>query len=169
MMEKIVVMAETINILESCMGNPSKGLPDEVFFFVSRITPLINVDLLIKNELGQTLLTWRADNFYTGWHIPGGIIRFKETIAERIKAVAENELEAEVEFDPALLAMNEKINTTRNTRGHFISLLYRCHLTKQPSKRLRCKDNVPNPGEWKWHSSCPDNIVSVHEMYRKFI
>ena len=74
-------LREIIDILESSIPNPSKGLPEEVFLFVSRITPLINVDLLIKNEQNHTLLTWRNDSYYLGWHIPGGIIRYKETIA----------------------------------------------------------------------------------------
>ena len=56
-------LTKIIDKLESSIQNPSKGLPEEVFLFVSRVTPLINVDLLIKNERNQTLLTWRADNF----------------------------------------------------------------------------------------------------------
>ena len=67
-----------IKFLENQIKNPSKGLPQEIFFFISRITPMINVDLLIKDEKGRTLLAWRDDEFYKGWHIPGGIIRFKE-------------------------------------------------------------------------------------------
>lgn len=163
-------LREIIDILESSIQNPLKGLPEELFLFVSRITPLINVDLLVKNEQNHTLLTWRNDAYYHGWHIPGGIIRFKETIAERIKIVAKNELGAEVEFNPVQLAINESINKTRNTRGHFISLLYQCRLVTQPDEALRCKNIVlPNPNEWMWHGSCPANIIPQHEMYRKFV
>lgn len=163
-------LGELIEALESFVQEPSKGLPEELFFFASRITPLVNVDLLIKNEQKQTMLTWRDDAYYHGWHIPGGIIRFKETIAERVQAVARNELGVEVEFNPVQLAINELINKTRDTRGHFISLLYGCTLVKQPDEKLRCKNfNSPNPNEWMWHSSCPDNIIPQHEVYRRFI
>lgn len=163
-------LSKIIKKLESSVKNPSKGLPKELFLFVSRITPLINVDLLIKNEQNQTLLTWRDDGYWPpGWHVPGGIIRYKEKIAERIKAVAKNELGAEVEFNPAPLAINECIIKTRETRGHFISLLYQCKLATQPDENLRCESNSPKPNEWMWHSSCPANIIQVHEMYRKFI
>lgn len=43
---------------------------------------MVNVDLLIKNvSSNETLLTWREDEYYgPGWHVPGGIVRFKETI-----------------------------------------------------------------------------------------
>lgn len=163
-------LRKIIDILESFIQNPSKGLPEELFLFVSRITPIINVDLLIKNEQNHTLLTWRDDGYYPpGWHVPGGIVRYKEKIAERVNAVAKNELGAEVEFNPAPLAINEVIHNTRKNRGHFISLLYQCRFVTPPDESLRCKNNSPNRNEWMWHSSCPANIISVHEMYRKFI
>lgn len=169
-MDVSMELTKIIETIESHIPNPSKGLPEEIFFFVSRITPLINVDLLIKNEHSHTLLTWRDDGYSLGWHVPGGIIRYKETIAERVKAVARNELGVEVEFDPMPLAMNEIMNTAKRTRGHFISLLYKCRLVTQPTESLRCKNNSPTPGEWMWHSSCPDDIISVHDkIYRKFI
>ena len=79
--------------------NAKEGLPIDVFYFVSQLTPLINVDLLIKNKKGQVLLTWRDDRFYgPAWHIPGGIIRFKEKIEHRIEQVAQLELGASVNF-----------------------------------------------------------------------
>lgn len=163
-------LRELIDTLESFVQDPSKGLPEELFLFVSRITPLVNVDLLIKNEQNHTLLTWRDDAYYHGWHIPGGIIRHKETIAERIKAVAKYELGAEVQFNPVQLTINEMFNKTRDTRGHFISLLYQCTLVTQPDENLRCKSIIsPNPNEWMWHGSCPASIIPQHEMYRKFI
>ena len=159
-----------IDTLEASIPDPLTGLPEDLFLFVSRITPIINVDLLIKNESDHTLLTWRDDGYYPpGWHVPGGIIRCKETFADRIRAVARNELGTEVDFNPVPLAINEVIHGQRKNRGHFISLLYQCSLTTQPDESLSCKSNPPNPNEWMWHSTCPANIISVHEMYRKFI
>ena len=47
----------------------------DIFHFVSSLTPIVNVDLLIKNEFGETILTWRSDEFYgPGWHLPGGFL-----------------------------------------------------------------------------------------------
>ena len=57
-------LQKKIKVLEFLIKDPKKGLGEEIFLFVSRITPLINVDLLIKNEKGQTLLTWRDDIYY---------------------------------------------------------------------------------------------------------
>src|SRR4030042_3341997 len=115
-------LKKAIDTLESSIHDPSKGLPEEVFLCISRMTPLVNVDLLIKNDENQTLLTWRDDVYWgPGWHIPGGIIRHKETFADRIKAVAKNEVGAEVKFYSIPLAMNEVIIKERKDRSHFIS------------------------------------------------
>jgi len=117
-----------------------------------------------------TLLTWRTDEHYgAGWHVPGGIVRLKETLASRVKAVARLELGAEVEFNPVPVAVNEVIRPARKTRGHFISFLYRCSLTTQPSATLRFRAGQARPGEWMWHAVCPPDLLVVHEMYRSFL
>jgi len=164
------LLIKTIDLLESLIKNPQEGLAEDIFLFVSRITPMINVDLLIKNKQNHTLLTWRDDGYYPpGWHIPGGIIRYKETIADRIKAVAKNELVAKIKFKKEPLAINEVIYLSRRDRGHTISLLYECRLISSLDKNLEFKKGIPKPGQWAWHSKCPENIISVHKMYRKFI
>jgi len=159
---------EAIAFLDRQIPNPSLGLPEEVFLFISRMSPMVNVDLLIKDENTRTLLAWRDDEFSgAGWHVPGGIIRFKEYMKARIQKVAETEIGAVVEFEPVPIAVNEII-LDQNTRGHFISFLYKCFLSSKyvpENKGLTDKDN----GYLKWHDSCPKNLVNVHEMYRKYI
>ena len=163
-------MKKIIESLESLIKDPSEGLPEDVFLFISRITPIINVDLLVKNEQNQTLLTWRDDGYWpAGWHIPGGIIRYKETTSDRINVVAASELGARIEFKKDPLAINQVIHPSRRVRGHFISLLYECTLTSSLDEDLRYGKGIPKPGEWAWHSKCPDDIIPVHEMYREFI
>lgn len=146
------------------------GLPQEAFFFVSQLTPLINVDLLIKNKAGQTLLTWRADAFYgPAWHIPGGIIRFKEKIEDRIQKVAQSELGCTVQFSTDPIKVLGLVNPTRDVRGHFISLLYLCELASEPDVNNKYKGGPPKPGEWAWHSGTPENFLKVQEPFRKYI
>jgi len=150
--------------------NPKKGLPEDVFVFLSSISPVINVDLLIKDKHGRTLLTWRDDIYNgAGWHIPGGVIRFKETLAERVRAVAAGELGARVKFTKEPIAVNEVIHPSRKPRGHFISLLYHCELISPLDKKIKFKGGRLRPGDWAWHKNCPSNIIAVHRMYRKFI
>lgn len=156
-----------IDALDECAGNPTGGLPEELFLFVSRITPMVNVDLLVKNDNGEILLTWRDDEFHgPGWHIPGGIIRYKEKIKDRIKAVARNELGADIEFNPTPLMVSEIIQHNKRDRGHFISMLHECRLISDPDKNLHCTNEKPKVREWKWHSHCPENLIRVHHIYK---
>ena len=150
--------------------NAKEGLPLDVFYFVSQLTPLINVDLLIKNKQGQVLLTWREDQFYgPAWHIPGGIIRFKEKIEDRIEQVARLELGATVKYAAEPIHIRGLINNERDIRGHFISMLYLCELTSNPLDGKSHKAGEPKQGEWAWHDKAPTNLLKVHESFRRFI
>lgn len=161
-------ISATIKLLEERIEDPHLGLTEEFFLFVSRMTPLINVDLLIKDEKGRTLLSWRDDEYAgTGWHVPGGIIRVKEKMSERVKKVALLEIGRQVQFNPRPLAINEII-LERKTRGHFLSLLFDCRLSGSfapANKGLKETD----PGYLKWHKSCPDNLLKNHKIYKPYI
>lgn len=158
---------EAINL---AVPDSRNGLPDDVFLLVSTLTPLVNVDLLIRNEKREILLAWRDDRFSgPGWHFPGGIIRYKERIADRIQAVAKREIGAEVESDGLPLAINEMFVPNRRERGHFIALLYACSLASPPDDRLRHGGGQPQPMEWRWFDRCPDNLIAAHAIYRKYI
>ena len=155
--------------LESAIGDPRQGLPEDVFLFVSRITPLINVDLLIQDDRGRTLLTWRDDgHFGSGWHVPGGIIRYKETIAERIQACAGEELAVQVSFEPAPIAILETIVDSRD-RGHAISLLFRCRLLGPPDPSRNADAGAPSAGDWRWHEMPPPDLLAVQGQYARFL
>ncbi len=162
-------IADLVRALEALVPDPRRGLPEEVFLLVTRLTPMVNVDLLIQDERLGTLLTWRDDGLAApGWHVPGGIIRFQETAATRVAAVAAKELRAEVLCEETPLAIHELIDPDRRTRGHFISLLYRCRLTTplDPARRHRPED--PRPDGWEWHAACPREMIPVHGIYRRF-
>lgn len=159
---------EAIKFLDNQIPNPSSGLPEEVFRFISSLTPMVNVDLLIKDENGRTLLSWRNDEFSgASWHVPGGIVRFKEKLETRILKVAEKEIGAAIEFEPVPLAINQ-VMCSHDIRGHFISILYRCHLSGKfvpKNTGLKKTDN----GYLMWHDACPANLIKVHDMYRIYI
>ncbi len=158
-----------IQSLERLVPDPTRGLPEPVFRFATRITPMVNVDLLIQDEAGRTLLTWREGEIYLpGWHIPGGIIRYKETWADRILAVAAGELGTTIRFDPVPMTVREVIHPDRKDRGHFISLLFRCELTGPLDASRRHPGGKPAHGCWAWHERCPHDLLDVQEMYRPY-
>ena len=166
----MLTLEESVREIERAAAHPETGLPDEVFRLVTRLTPMINVDLLIKNEAEETLLTWREDALCSpGWHIPGGIIRFEEPIGHRIRAVAKSELQTDVIFEADPLKVTEFILPNQAYRNHFISLLYRCRLTGAVPDELHCKDlQNPGPGQYAWFAASPENLLKVHWKYRSF-
>lgn len=162
-------LSNLVQELQAITGDPTKGLHEEVFLYASQITPLVNVDLLIKDDVNGVLLTWRDDDYYeAGWHIPGGIIRYKETFSDRIHVVARQELGASVVHDPDPIAINQVIHPTKTIRGHFISLLFACRLISPPAETLAALEK-PQRGQLQWHKVCPDNLISVHNMYRVYL
>lgn len=162
-------ISSLITELRRYIQDPKVSLPDELFYFISSVTPMINVDLLIKDCHGRTLLTWRDDRFHgPAWHLPGGIIRFKEKIEDRIYKVAETELGCSVSFAPNPIHVQGMINCERDIRGHFISLLYLCKLESEPNLADKSLA-LPQHGQWSWHDISPSNLLKVHETYRVFI
>ena len=157
-----------IKAVELAVGDPTKGLPQVVFDLVGRLSPVVNVDLLIRNERSETLLTWRHDELYHGWHIPGGVVRFKEQMSHRVAEVARLELGATVRMNPDPAAITQIINPNRNARGHFIAFLYECQLTSPLDVSLRHPGGPPQPGQWAWHASFPPDMIDAHEIYRRF-
>jgi colanic acid biosynthesis protein WcaH len=156
--------------LEAWAGSPGDGLPNELFRFLTRLVPTVNVDLLISDKRLDTLQTWRHDELYgPGWHVPGGIIRYRETTEDRIRKTAERELGVEVEFALAPVAIEQFIASSRQERGHMISLLYRCRLLGTPAEGRQIDPQCPAPGQWGWHRECPANLILERDRYRKFI
>lgn len=150
--------------------NPTRGLPLDVFLLVSKLTPMVNVDLLIRDSQGRNLLTWREDDHYgAGWQLPGGIVRFKERLETRARAVALSELGADVFIEPAPLALNEIIRPDHEIRGHFISFLFRCSLTTPLPESRRYNSGRPMADQWKWHIGCPKELLAVHDIYKRFL
>ena len=163
-------MKKNILLLEKYIRNPKKGLPHNFFLFLSRVTPLINVDLLIKNKKNETLLTWRnrGEKYPAGWHVPGGIIRFKEKTSVRIRKVAKLELGTKVTFINKPISINE-IHLNQKNRSHFVSLLYLCFLKKKLNNKLKFNNGTPKNGQWSWFKKTPKNLIKTHKIYKKFI
>jgi len=149
--------------------NIKGGMPEEIFFFATRMTPIVNVDLLIQDETSRTLLAWR-DSFIwegAGWHIPGGVVRYKETFEERLLKVAESEIGQAIEYDSDPIVTREVI-CPQDTRGHFVSILYRCFISRDfvpANEGLAPTDD----GYLQWHTEPPLNLLKSQEMYRQYL
>ena len=159
-------MNKAIDAIDSLWPDARQGLPEPLFLLVSRMTPLVNVDLLIVNESGEKLLTWRHDQFYgPGWHIPGGIVRFKETMAERLAKVARREIGCGVEVVGECLRVSEIQCVGRDVRGHFVSHLFKCRLIGQANPALEAGDVNPRHGQWAWFKEAPPELIPQHKRF----
>ena len=107
--------------------DPAEGLGDQLFLAVAPLTPIVNVDILIVQE-GNILLSWRDDEQCgAGWHLPGGCVRLKETLEQRLHVCAKSELGTDVFCDMKPVLITENIEPKRDMgRTHFISFLYQC-------------------------------------------
>jgi colanic acid biosynthesis protein WcaH len=155
-------MKSLINELEKQIKNPEIGLPDDIFYLVGRLTPFVNVDLLIRDPVYGVLLTWRDDIYCgKGWHFPGGIIRFRENISDRINKVAILELNSEVLSSNVPLEINEVIVKEIKERSHFISLLYECTLLNSEIYKT-INNNI------KYFKNAPEDLLPAHYIYKKY-
>ncbi|GHV92558.1 hypothetical protein AGMMS50268_30610 [Spirochaetia bacterium] len=163
-----MTIAEAVTFLDNSIPDKTIGLPDDIFYFISRTTPLVNVDLLVKDEKGRVLLSWRDDEYYgKGWHIPGSIVRFKETLEQRILRTMEKELGCIINYNPIPLTVEQFIIPEFDNRGHFISFLYNCPVSdgfifENPGRK------PSDAGYLEWHEGCPDNFLHVQDVYKKF-
>lgn len=159
---------EAINNLRLTMKeeriDPRRGLGEDLFVFSSSLVPVVNVDLFITNDEKELLLVWRDDKFSgQGWHIPGGCVRLKETLEERIVKTAQDDIGSNVCFDKEPIAVREDINhedrcwlKNQLERSHNISFLYNCKLPEKQS--VICDERI------RWFSSIPESLLQQHKI-----
>lgn len=162
-------LRKNIGVLNTYIDDPTEGLPEDIFLFATSITPMVNVDLLIRDEKGRILLSWRDDEIEgTGWHVPGGVIRLKESFEDRVRRTSQKEIGCVVDFKDTPLEIVPIIKKHAKIRCHFITFVYDCRLpygfeimeSKQEGKR--------QAGELKWFDDFPSDMLIVHNFYRKY-
>lgn len=168
---------QAIEILKDEMNRegiqPELGLGEDLFLYSSTLAPVVNVDLLITNKKQQILLSWRDDpHSGTGWHIPGGCIRFKETMEERIQKTAVSEIGTKVEYYKEPIQVFEIFSKNyreglkdQRERAHFITLVFMCHIPENFQIELD-KTRPGETGYMQWFDCLPDNLLAVQNCYR---
>lgn len=148
--------------------DPTIGLPEEIFLFATEITPMVNVDLLIRDNNGRILLAWRNDRYHgIGWHVPGGILRLKESLLDRVQKTALKEIGCYVMCENEPSEIIPIIIKKQTMRSHFITFIYECKLPDD----FEIKNENKKEGETgflAWHSKFPDNMIDVHTFYKKY-
>lgn len=142
-------------------------LQENEFLYISSKTPLINVDMLVLDENGEVLLSWRDDEYCgRGWHIPGGIIRHGEAMKERLVLTAERELGFIPAFEQTPCKITE-IFLKQEYRNHFISHLFRGQCNRNDVKTV---EQPSKPGDLRWFDYYPEEgIVYSQASYREYL
>ncbi len=146
-----------------------KGLPEPLFLFATTMMPVANIDLLITNNNGEVLLTWRDDIYFgRGWHIPGGCIRIQETLDTRIQKTAIDEIGTEVIYNKKPITVRESFVGEERPwlddqleRSHNISLLYSARLPNgyEIDNGGRMEHDV---GYIRWFKEMPSDLLKAH-------
>lgn len=80
-------------------------LPDDTFLDVIAATPLVSMDLLLRNAAGELLLGQRCNRPAQGcWFVPGGRVRKNETLAGAFTRLCQSELGQAFELAQARFA-----------------------------------------------------------------
>ncbi len=162
-------IVRAIETLREARIDAAGGLSQELFWLVSSLTPIVNVDLLITNRQNQLLLARRNDEFHPKcWHIPGGCIRFGETMLERVHKTAVSEIGCDVSIEPCPIATRDALRepvrerSYPNERRHFVSVLFRCALTGEVQNRDLTENDA---GYLKWFDRLPKDLVPIQHIY----
>lgn len=148
--------------------DPAQGIGEDLFLLVASLTPIMNIDLLIVKE-GRILLVWRDDiQCRKDWHLPGGCLRLKKSLENRLHSCALDEVGSDVSCDMKPVLITESIESRRDWgRTHFISFLYRCDLDNEDA--LKNLDGKEIKGHLGWFPSIPKHFLSVQDFYRNFL
>lgn len=125
---------------------------------VTTVVPIVNVDLLIKDKKGRILLSWRDDGMFYGWHIPGRIVRFKESLEDAVRECWENEINC----NPPWFEFIEWFETIKEQehRGHFITFV---------AKTNDIDTFEPKTMDiYEWFDKCPKDLIPEQRRYEKY-
>jgi len=117
-------------------------LPDETFKSVIQSTPLISIDLIVRNEQGEVLLGKRVNAPAKGyWFVPGGRVRKNETLDDAFVRLVKEELGIEsgiTRADAKFLGVFEHFYDDcvfgNNVSTHYIVLAYNIYINSKISK-----------------------------------
>lgn len=148
-------------------------LSDETFKSVIQHTPLISIDLVVRNEQGEVLLGKRVNAPAKGyWFVPGGRVRKNETLDDAFVRLVREELGIEsgiTRADAKFLGVFEHFYDDcvfgDDVSTHYIVLGYEIQLVKIPV--LKTLTNQHSCYKWRY---TPDFLKSkdIHDFTKNY-
>jgi len=146
-----------------------KFLDKDTFTTVIASTPLISIDLIVRNSQGKVLLGKRVNRpAYGSWFVPGGRIYKDETIEDAFKRITQDELGISMQKDDAqFLGIYEHFYNDNvfndNFSTHYIVM---AHEICVDEKQIDCNDQHSS---YRWFDEdellCDQNVYKYTKDY----
>jgi ADP-ribose pyrophosphatase YjhB (NUDIX family) len=146
---------EELNALQ-----PTPNLPFDVWKAIGRLVVQPAVELVIENECGGVLLTYRKDQYWDAWHIPGGFMAPGESIAETCSRVAKRELGIDVDFRKVIDVCSWPEHPP-HPYASLISIFAKCVLAGEEPPHDGTFYGSSDYGSSDW----PQKILPAHESF----
>lgn len=99
-------------------------LSEKDYNFIYSRVPRICVDLVIKTYSTVHLIQRDTQPYKGKWHLPGGRIRFRESIDKAIQRIAKDEIGINVKVECVLNVMEFTRETQQGNKRHSISIAF---------------------------------------------
>lgn len=140
-------------------------LPLATFETIIASTPLISIDLIVKNEQGQVLLGKRNNQPAKGfWFVPGGRVLKDEPLEQAYNRLLMDELgirQTEAKFLGVYQHFYDESFISENISTHYIVLAYEVMFTSNEFFELLPKEQH---SDYQWFSvENLTNEINIHE------
>jgi ADP-ribose pyrophosphatase YjhB (NUDIX family) len=136
-------------------------LSDKEYDFIYSRAPRLCVDLFIKNKNGILLTKRSIEPYKNTWHLPGGRVKFKESIFGAVARISRAEIgvSAKIEKFIGYVELPREIQNGRPR--HSVSLVF---LIKVDIAKIKSDWQAT---EIKFFKSLPANITGPHGKFLK--
>jgi colanic acid biosynthesis protein WcaH len=141
----------------------------EEFIRVVDATPLVAIDLVIRNGRGEVLLGKRGNRpAQHWWFVPGGRIRKDEPLQSALRRIAQTELQMEVPPGRLLGAFDhfysDNFFGVDGISTHYVTLAYECAIT---GSHAIGHDDQHTEIKW-WPVEALMQSTEVHENTKRY-
>ncbi|MDB5823127.1 MAG: GDP-mannose mannosyl hydrolase, partial [Herminiimonas sp.] len=108
-------------------------LDKERFRSVIETTPLVAIDLVVRNKRGEVLLGRRRNRpAQNSWFVPGGRIFKNERLADALKRISETEIGTVIKVGQLLGVFDhffdDNVFGIESMSTHYVALVYQCEI-----------------------------------------
>jgi colanic acid biosynthesis protein WcaH len=117
-------------------GEERAVLSDQEFLHIVDATPLVSIDLIVRNEQGEVLLGRRLNRpAKDSWFVPGGRIRKNERVSEALRRISQRELGVLIEHAELVGVFDhiyeDNFLGTEGVNTHYVVLGFAARLPEQ--------------------------------------